>query len=129
MTQQTDKGIGNVRIFDNVDELFNYEGENRVLFRGDLEIKGRKTLKSLVEVSSSVYVYQNATFTAPKLTEVSSSVYVYQNATFTAPKLTEVDGSLNIYENATLTAPKLEKSGYVYLYKEGKLYAPLIGYN
>ena len=109
MTQQTDKGIGNVRIFDNVDELFNYEGENRVLFRGDLEIKGRKTLKSLVEVSSSVYVYQNATFTAPKLTEV--------------------DGSLNIYENATLTAPKLEKSGYVYLYKEGKLYAPLIGYN
>lgn len=45
----------------------------------------------------------------PNLQEVSGSVWVRENATFTAPKLTKA-GYVWVRENATFTAPLLQKS-------------------
>jgi hypothetical protein len=75
---------------------------------GNLVINaGDKTdYSKLTEVSGSIYVSENATFTAPALTEVSGSIDVRQNATFTAPALTK-SGSIDVRQNATFTAPAL----------------------
>ncbi len=40
----------------------------------------KEKLKDIEEISGYVYVYKNATLTAPKLAEVSGSVDVYENA-------------------------------------------------
>jgi len=84
------------------------------------------TAPALTEVSGSVYVHKNATFTAPALTEVSGYVDVQENATFTAPALTEVSGSVDVEENATFTALALKKSGYVYVEDNATFTAPAL---
>jgi hypothetical protein len=81
---------------------------------GDLTISKGETVETelLAEVSGSVDVRENATFTAPALVK-SGYVYVGENATFTAPALAELSGYVDVRENATFTAPALVTIGEV----------------
>ena len=82
------------------------------------------TLEYLADVSGSVYVSENATFTAPALVK-SGYVDVRANATFTAPALVK-SGSVYVSENATFTAPALVKSGSVYVSENATFTAPAL---
>ena len=117
-----------VRIFDSQTNLFNYQGVDVSLFRGDLRITSNMQHGTLAEVSGYVDVREGATFTAPVLAK-SGYVDVREGATFTAPVLAEVSGSVYVRKGATFTAPVLAKSGYVDVREGGKLIAPLLGYS
>ena len=112
-------------IFSDIKKVQEFDGE-ACGFDGSVYVRENATFTApkLTEVSGYVDVRENATFTAPKLTEVSGSVYVRENATFTAPKLTEVSGYVDVRENATFTAPKLTKSGYVDVRENATLNVP-----
>jgi len=92
-----------------------------------ITVENQNEYKDITEVSSSIYVSENATLTAPALTEVSGYIDVRANATLTAPALTEVSGSIDVSENATLTAPALtEVSSSIYVSENATLTAPAL---
>nr|DAQ81612.1 MAG TPA: hypothetical protein [Caudoviricetes sp.] len=70
---------------------YTISADGLIYIDGNLKIPSKEdvTLEYLAEVSGSVYVRENATFTAPALVK-SGYVYVRENATFTAPALVTI---------------------------------------
>ena len=105
---------------------YTVSAEGMVYVNDNLFIKKNEniTFDKLAEVHGSVYVRENATFTAPALAK-SGYVYVHENATLTAPALAK-SGSVYVRENATFTAPSLAKSGSVYVSDNATFTAPAL---
>ena len=93
---------------------------------GSVDISANATFTApVLAKTGSVDISANATFTAPVLAK-TGSVAIRENATFTAPVLAEVTGYVAIRENATFTAPVLAKTGSVDISANATFTAPVL---
>ena len=94
-----------------------------VSFSGSLYIYSNATLSAPNLTSIGGYLSINSNATLPNLTSIGGSLHIYSNATL--PNLTSIGGYLSINSNATLSAPNLASiGGSLYIYSNATLSAP-----